>query len=298
MRKHTYDKTIITKEFLQSRYEQGFTRADIAREFDLHPLAIKNAEHDLGVILPERTGRKGFYNVSEKFRAEHAELFNRFLELHKSGLSFAQIAETCGCSASQVGKIFTIFGYSFDTAYKTKAAHAAIKGSKRSYEDLCKRALGKQNRPPKMSRWEIFFSRFLTEHGIPFTYSRAVGKYNVDFAIGDSVAVELFGGAYHATGRAAARTHERMKYLLESGWNVYIVWCLSKESGIFPACLDDFLTFLEEARRNESAIGKYRVIWSDGDPVSAGSLERDYLAVVRPAAFRHEALSKYKAARN
>ena len=35
MRKHTYDKTIITKEFLQSRYEQGFTRADIARAMEV-----------------------------------------------------------------------------------------------------------------------------------------------------------------------------------------------------------------------------------------------------------------------
>lgn len=41
-------------------------------------------------------------------------------------------------------------------------------------------------------------------------------------------------------------------------------------------------------------VGQYRVIWSDGDFISCGSLESDYLAAVKPATFRNNALSKYK----
>ena len=85
-----------------------------------------------------------------------------------------------------------------------------------------------------------------------------------------------------------------MRYLLNSGWNVYIIWCLSQESCIFSGCLNDFVSFMETSSRNESSKGQYRVIWSDGDFVSAGSDEVDYRAVVFPATMRHNALSKYK----
>lgn len=241
---------------------------------------------------------RDFYKVSEAFKQSHQEQFNRFLELHNQGYTFTQIAKICGCSQSQVGKLFKIYGYSFDTAYKTKAAHEAVKGMKRSYDDLCKRAIGKEIKPPKMSRWELLFSDFLNKSNIPFTLSKAIGKYNVDFAIGDTVVVELFGGAFHATGKAADRLHDRMKFLINSGMNVYIIWCLSKETTIFSGCLNDFIAFFESASRNKSSIGQYRVIWSDGDFISCGSLESDYLTAVKPSAFRHNALRRYRTSGN
>ena len=195
---------------------------------------------------------------------------------------------------SYVGKLFTLNGYSFDSTYKTAAAHFAVRGMKRSLGDLERRAAGKERTPPKKSRWEEMFSSWLASQNIPFTYSKAVGKYNIDFAIGTSVAVELYGGAFHSDGRAAARLNDRMRYLLDGGWNVYIIWCLSKEETIFPGCLNDFSAFVERASGDKSFRGQYRVIWSDGDPVSSGSFESDYRTVVFPTRMRHNALSKYR----
>lgn len=298
MRKHTYDKTVITKEFLQSLYDKGISRAQVSRNYGVSVQALKHAEAELGVLLPKRQGRKGFYNVSPAFLESHREQFEHFLELHNQGMTYAQIAEICECSMSQVGKLFAVYGYSFDSSYKTRAAHEAIKGKKRSYDDLCHRAIGKERKPPKMSRWEFFFSDWLTANNIPFTYSKSCGKYNIDFAIDNSVAVELYGGAFHSDGRAVARLNDRMKYLLDSGWNVYIVWCLSKESRIFSSCLNDFITFLEKSRSDKSFRSQYRVVWSDSDFVSAGSFETDYITRVIPPARRHEALAKYRTARD
>lgn len=292
MNKLTYDQSIITKEALQSLRGQGFTYAKLAEHFGVTEYTIKRAMIDYG-LLQKKKGKK-FLDVSPGYIEARAEEFQRFLALHNEGMGYAEIASVCGKSQAYVGKLFTLNGYKFDSAYKTKAAHNAVRGTKRSLEDLEKRALGKEVKPPKMSRWESFFADWLTSQGIEFTFNKAFGKYNFDFSVGGSVAVELYGGGFHADGRAAARLNDRMAYILNRGWNVYIIWCLSKEETIFRGCLDDFLTFLKHTGRDETFRGKYRVIWSDGDPVSFGGYESDYRAVVFPARMRHNALSKYR----
>ena len=213
-------------------------------------------------------------------------------------MTFTEIAKSCGRSLAYVGRLFTLNGVSFDSDFKTEAAHKAVKGKTRTLDDLERRARGKERKPPAPSRWESMFVTWLNSQGISYVASKAIGKYNVDFAVGDSVAVELYGGAFHAQGRAAARLNDRMAYLLNAGWNVYIIWCLSKETTIFGGCFDDFVTFLQKASSDKTFRSQYRVIWSDGDFVSAGSFQRDYLPSVIPARMRHNALSKYKTARD
>lgn len=296
MNKITYDQSIITKEVLQSLRGQGFTYSKIAEHFGVTEYTVKRAMIDYG-LLQRKKGKK-FLDVSPGYVEARAKEFERFLELHNNGLTFTEIAQECGRSLAYVGRLFTLNGYSFDTATKTKAAHDAVRGTSRSLEDLEKRALGKELNPPKMSRWESFFADWLTSQGIEFTFNKAFGKYNFDFAVGDSVAVELFGGGFHADGRAAARLNDRMTYILNRGWNVYIIWCLSKEDSIFPGCLNDFLAFLKCRSGDKSGCCQYRVIWSDGDPISSGGFESDYRSAVFPARMRHDALRKYRTSRD
>lgn len=294
MNKITYDESTITKEALQSLRTKGFTYAQIAKHFGVTEYTIKRAMIDYG-ILRKKPGKK-FLDVSPGYVESRAEEFQKFLELHNSGMSYVEIANACGRSQSYVGKLFTLNGYKFDSAYKTEAAHRAVRGAKRTLEDLERRALGKEQSPPSMSRWESWFADWLTSQGIAFTFNKAFGKYNFDFAIDGSVAVELFGGGFHSNGRAADRLNDRMTYILNRGWNVYIIWCLSKEKAIFPGCLNDFLAFLEDRRRDKSCRCQYRVIWSDGDPISSGGFESDYRPVIFPARMRHNALRKYRTA--
>ena len=296
MNKLTYDQSIITKEALQSFRSQRFTYAQIAEHFGVTDYTIKRAMIDYGLL--QRKKGKGFLDVSPGYIEARAEEFQKFLALHNQGMGFKEIAAACGRSQAYVGKLFALNGYRFDSSYKTKAAHDSVRGSKRSLEDLEKRALGKERTPPKMSRWESWFADWLTSQGIEFIFNKAFGKYNFDFAIGDSVAVELFGGGFHADGRAAARINDRMTYILNRGWNVYIIWCLSQEETIFPGCLNDFLAFLQSRSRDKSGCCQYRVIWSDGDPISSGGFESDYRSVVFPTRMRHNALSKYRTTRD
>lgn len=292
MNKLTYDETIITKEILQSLRGQGFTYAKLAEHFGVTQNTIKRAMMDYGLL--KKPPQRKFLDVPPGYVEARVEEFGKFLELHNQGFTYKEIAQSCGRSSSYVTRLFNLNGYRCSTEYKTKAAHDAVRGTKRSLEDLEKRALGVERKPPKMSRWESFFADWLISQNISFVYSKAFGKYNIDFAIGDSIAVELYGGAFHSDGRAASRLNDRMLYLLNRGWNVYIIWCLSKEKRIFPGCLNDFLTFTKHSSRDKTFRGKYRVIWSDGDPISMGGLEDDYRSVVFPARMRHNALRKYK----
>ena len=192
MNHRVFDENVVSKEVLEPLLRDGFTARQIADKLGVPMNHVINAKHVYGLKSNRKPGTKKFTDVSDAFKETHKEQFARFLELHNQGLSYTQIAKACGCSLAQVGKLFTIYGYSFDTAYKTKAAHEAIKGTKRTLEDLEKRALGKEKNPPAMSRWEVLFSEWLSDQSLPFTYSKAIGKYNVDFAIGSTVAVELY----------------------------------------------------------------------------------------------------------
>jgi very-short-patch-repair endonuclease/transposase len=291
MNKLAYDKSVLTKEVLQTLRSNGVSYSHIADKFGVTLHTVKRAMIDYGLL---KVKRKKFLDVSPNYISERAEQFNDFLSLHTQGYTFTQISELRGCSASYVGKLFTLNGYKFDSTYKTAKAHEAVKGIVRTYSDLSRRANSNERASYSGSRWETYFADWLSSQSMDFTRNKAVGKYNIDFAVGASVAVELYGGAFHSSGRAAARLDERTRYILNQGWNLYIIWCLSKESGISSNCFNDFITFYEFAGINESVRGQYRVIWSDGDFVSSGSDEADYNSVIIPHAMRHNALSKYR----
>lgn len=102
------------------------------------------------------------------------------------------------------------------------------------------------------------------------TQQKAVGIYNVDVAIeSPRVAVEIFGGHFHASGRHAARHHKRVKYLLDSGWHVVIVWADAKHYPVSDGCYDYLRKFANEMRRNPSPSRQYRVILGNGNPAPA-----------------------------
>jgi very-short-patch-repair endonuclease len=108
----------------------------------------------------------------------------------------------------------------------TDAAHAAVRGVPQSEQHAFNIARGRE---ANWSQWaspaELEIARTLTERGIDFTPQKAVGPYNIDLAIAESsIAVEVFGGGWHAHGSHATRYRERTDYLLDRGWMPIIVW--------------------------------------------------------------------------
>jgi len=109
----------------------------------------------------------------------------------------------------------------------TEAAHAAVRGRKQSFKFRCKIASSRSANavPPAPDTYEGQMWRMLADAGLSLAPQHAVGPYNIDIAVTESrVAVEIFGGHWHATGRHAARYPKRLKYLLDRGWHVVIVW--------------------------------------------------------------------------
>jgi hypothetical protein len=141
----------------------------------------------------------------------------------------------------------------------TKNAHSAVRNSTRSISDLTARAIGVEKAGKLASGIEIMFSEFLKDSSVNFIPQKAIGIYNCDFAVG-TVAVELFGGGFHSSGRHAARLPDRTRYILNSGFNMYIIWVYSREKFFCPAVLDDFITFNEQSRIDPTFVGQYRVV--------------------------------------
>lgn len=159
----------------------------------------------------------------------------------------------------------------------TRAAHDAVRGKPRSHKELCKRALTRQNTFTSFaSSYEQDIADELTNRGIKFVPQLAIDKYNIDFAIGGSIAFEVFGGNWHAYGRHRARFDERSKKLFDSGYTIVICW-IGFNHRFSPSGIADYLISLNEILRSDpSASCKHYVIGGDGKPCSVGSSNLNY----------------------
>jgi very-short-patch-repair endonuclease len=108
---------------------------------------------------------------------------------------------------------------------------------------------------------------------------KAVGFYNVDIALTEScVAVEIFGGHWHAGGRHAERYRRRIEYILGAGWLPVIIWV----SSVYPltTAAANYVVALHDVRcSDKSQTTEEHVIWGTGEfiPVS----ERDPITGAR-----------------
>lgn len=150
----------------------------------------------------------------------------------------------------------------------TNAAHAAVRGRRQSVEHRCKTALTIERNAKVASAYEADMIQWLTEEGISVTPQKAIGPYNIDIAIDESrIAVEIFGGNWHATDRHAARFAKRMEYLLRSGWTVIVIWACKGWGGktLWSRASADYVIALHKVNRSrESASGEKHVIRGDG----------------------------------
>jgi len=101
-------------------------------------------------------------------------------------------------------------------------ATARIRGSKRSSDDLRKRAATKQTRAT-LSDDEIEILSALNEVGLHPVPHYAVDKYNIDFAFPDvMIAVEYNGGNWHNTPKKRAEDEIKAGFLASLGWSLLV----------------------------------------------------------------------------
>ena len=167
-----------------------------------------------------------------------------------------------------------------ENAANARAAHEAVRGRARPIEERAKAAATRERlhaHRSQTSEHEAALVVALRARGLDVIPQKAIGPYNVDLATG-AVAVEVFGGGWHAYGVHRKRTPERLRYILDQGWNLVIVWASRERWPIGPGACDYIAAFAEEAGRNPAIRGEYRVIWGDGKVAPIGGVEVDDLA--------------------
>ncbi len=166
-----------------------------------------------------------------------------------------------------------------EIAAQTAAAHAASKGRRAARAERVKRAATVEAKPPAMSVHEAKFAGFLDQLGATWRREVAVDIYNVDFTIGP-VAVEILGGEWHAY--KGERHPRRIKKILDSGWALVYLWSTDH----FPLTItaaEYCVTFAQQASREPSLIGEYRVIRGDAHLITTGRDELDQFSLEHAA---------------
>lgn len=104
----------------------------------------------------------------------------------------------------------------------TAASRSVITGKRRSHDDLCRRALGKQ-RKAILSDDEAEIMGAFYEAGLHPVPLFAIDKYNVDFAFPDArLAVEYHGGNWHNTRKKREADADKARFLAAAGWTLLV----------------------------------------------------------------------------
>ena len=164
-----------------------------------------------------------------------------------------------------------------------RAANRAAAGRTCTTAEKEKRAQTRERKQSQRDPSAMLLQTWLHSRGISSTCEKAVGIYNVDLAIGSTVAVELHGGGWHLGERHRAREPRRLKFILDAGWHAVTIWVERRKGHPLTKGSAEYLVaMLDELRRNPSLRRQNRVIWGDGQDHSSARLDVDDVADVAP----------------
>lgn len=160
------------------------------------------------------------------------------------------------------------------------AAHAAAMGRVASDDERMRIALANERSGRRASVIEGQLLSYLRTAGLRVEPQKAIGRYNIDIALpGLGVAVEVFGGGWHAQAERLRQFEQRTRYLFEAGWHVYVVWVEARRWPLIDVS-QDIIAFAKEGRSLPASRRRYRVIRGNGEVVSFGSSEDQSLTFV------------------
>lgn len=150
-------------------------------------------------------------------------------------------------------------------AAQVAAANDASRGRTPPRDRQIKQAQGRERTKAHAVAAEYELADLLRDRGYPSALQKAVDVYNIDIAIDSPpIAVEIFGGHWHASGDHERRFFKRTKYFLDSGWNIVIVWVDGRRYPVGVACAEYIVAFAQQLGRDIPARSQYRVIFGDG----------------------------------
>lgn len=264
-------------------YAAGGTLKSISQRYGVAPATVRRTVLTHGGVIRE-------YRKSLPVDAVAA-----VVAAYESGASYLSLAKQYLVSRSVMKRILLEEGASLRSPsetsrqcmsrlnaeqrrLQTEAANEAARGRKASHEELCKKASTRERRRSNIGKDEPILQAMLEERGIRCVAQKAIGPYNCDLA-SEPVAVEVFSGNFHFSGRHWERLPKRLHYLMNHGWSVVMVLVGSK-APLTPAGADKVVSLIQEARRHEPSWSGYRMILGTGEFVAAGSSEDDERAII------------------
>jgi predicted DNA-binding protein YlxM (UPF0122 family) len=158
-------------------------------------------------------------------------------------------------------------------------AHNAIKGKHHTHKELCHRAISREKSFKRfVSFYESEIAKELSKRGIDYIPQKAVDIYNVDFCVFGNIALEVFGGGWHTSGKHKAKFFERSKKIFDSGYTIVICW-ITNNTYFIPTAIADYLVALNDILRSDPASRcKHYVIRGDGKTSAIGSKNLEYFS--------------------
>jgi len=167
-----------------------------------------------------------------------------------------------------------------EIAYLTKAAHDAARGRTVSIEELRKRAKSRQGKVDSRSNWEpLVFAEIIKTfpNAIP---CKAIDIYNADIGIGNTIAVEVFGGGWAISDKARINRYlTRTKEFAKRG--IHTIFFIISEH-MWTGDTSELIRIINVASNLPSAVCQYWVVWGNRKGMSGNSLNINKSAFVRP----------------
>jgi len=163
-------------------------------------------------------------------------------------------------------------------AAQLSAAHTAARGRKATLAERTLRARTVEREQIQTTEAERTLRGMLDERGIIAIPQKAVGPYNCDLGA-FPVAVEIFGGDWHFSGRHLARAPKRLRYLMDRGWSVLMVQ-ITERYPLDAAVADYVANFIHAARGEPASRREYRVIRGAGETLAAGRSDDHEISIV------------------
>lgn len=220
--------------------------------------------------------------------------FNHLYRRYLTGESLTVIAESTGVNRTTISRHFKRRGFALRTPSEAKtldmarlsdaerkritaAANIARRGNTDPLERKIQRAATVERRQLHISPLDRRMLKLLGGG----TLQKAIGPYNCDVSF-EPIAVEIFGGSWHASGRHARRHRERTRHILDAGWHMVIVWVEEGRHPLRVAAANYVISLAEGLRSNPTPITQYRVIRGTGQEIVIGCAKDDEFPVKPP----------------
>lgn len=211
----------------------------------------------------------------------------KLINEYSQGVAAATLAKTYGCTThtiintlrrAEINTRNSLQAHAIMTIEErmkmTEAAHTAKRGKPVKMSTKIKKAITIE----RLGKMEILEQRLLNKilivlPEIKYIPQKAVGPYNVDIALTESrIAVEVFGGNWHSTGRHADRFQKRVEFILDTGWTPVIVWATTQYP-IDMGSANYIISLHQRLSGQEPTWSEKHVIWGTGEVIPIGELD-------------------------